>query len=91
MKKFLLLALMALTLIPLSAEQLPPRNETLRTLVKVNDHYMRKHPDPLKPIPYYSRKKVYEANIWTRGVYFEGLMALHSICLLYTSDAADEL
>ena len=39
----------------------------------------QKHPDPLLGIPYYSRKKVYEANIWTRAVYFEGLMALHSI------------
>ena len=59
--------------------QLPPRAETLKTLIKVNDHYMKKHPDPLEGIPYYSRKKVYEANIWTRGVYFEGLMALYSI------------
>lgn len=58
---------------------LPSRRETLKTLVKVNDHYMKKHPDPLEGIPYYSRKRVYEANIWTRGVYFEGLMALHSI------------
>lgn len=40
---------------------------------------MKNHPDPLKDIPYYSRKKVYEANIWTRAVYFEGLMALYSI------------
>lgn len=51
----------------------------MKTLVKVNDHYIKQHPDPLKPIPYPSRKKEYEANIWTRGVYFEGLMALHSI------------
>ncbi|MDE6628916.1 MAG: glycoside hydrolase family 88 protein [Muribaculaceae bacterium] len=58
---------------------LPSRRATLRTLAKVNEHYMRKHPDPLEGIPYYSRKRVYEANIWTRGVYFEGLMALYSI------------
>ncbi len=60
-------------------EQLPPRKETLNTLIKVNDFYMKRHPDPYESIPYYSRKKVYEANIWTRGIYFEGLMALHSI------------
>lgn len=73
--------LVALT-IPCSfgaSEQLPPRNETLKTLIKVNDLYMKRHPDPYEGIPYYSRKKVYEANIWTRGIYFEGLMALHSI------------
>lgn len=63
----------------LAAQLLPNRDETLKTLVKVNDHYMKKHPDPLLGIPYYSRNKVYEANIWTRGVYFEGLMALYSI------------
>ena len=62
-----------------AAENLQPRDEVLKTLIKVNDHYLRKHPDPLLGIPYYSRKKVYEANIWTRAVYFEGLMALHSI------------
>ena len=80
MKKLLLSVLLLSFLMPAQAqEQLPSRPEILKTLVKVNDHYMRKHPDPLTPIPYYSRKKVYEANIWTRGVYFEGLMALYSI------------
>ena len=81
MKKFALLALTAIMAIPVfgATEQLPPREQTLKTLIKVNDHYMRKHPDPYQGIPYYSRKKVYEANIWTRGIYFEGLMALHSI------------
>lgn len=62
-----------------SENALPPREDILKTLINVNDHYMRKHPDPLAPIPYYSRKKQYEANLWTRAVYFEGLMALHSI------------
>ncbi len=62
-----------------AAENLQPRDEVLKTLMKVNDHYLRKHPDPLPGIPSYSRKKVYEVNIWTRAVYFEGLMALHSI------------
>ena len=61
------------------AETLPPRHEILKTLIKVNDHYLDKHPDPLLSIPYYSRERVYEANIWTRAVYFEGLMALYSI------------
>lgn len=82
MKKVITAILTLLMFVPAemqAAEQLPSRREILKTLVKVNDFYMRNHPDPLKPIPYYSRKRVYEANIWTRGVYFEGLMALHSI------------
>ena len=80
MKKSIIIALAILLGLPcMAAEQLPPREQTLKTLIKVNDHYLKKHPDPLLGIPYYSRKKVYEANIWTRAVYFEGLMALHSI------------
>ncbi|MBD5368961.1 MAG: glycoside hydrolase family 88 protein [Bacteroides sp.] len=82
MKKFAIIAsaiLMASTATISSAEELQPRKEILNTLVKVNDLYLKNHPDPGLGIPYYSRKKVYEGNIWTRAVYFEGLMALHSI------------
>lgn len=80
MKKILLSVLSFLFFLPLTiAGELPSREETLKTLIKINDHYLNNHPDPLKDIPYYSRGRVYEANIWTRAVYFEGLMALHSI------------
>lgn len=80
MKKIILSLLSVIFVLPLFAtDQLPSRKETLETLIKVNDLYLKNHPDPLKDIPYYSRKKVYEGNIWTRAVYFEGLMALHSI------------
>lgn len=63
----------------MAQSRLAPREETLETLIKINDFYLKNHPDPLKDIPYYSRNKVYEANLWTRAVYFEGLMALYSI------------
>ncbi len=82
MKRILIAALLIAFAIPsfrATGQQLPDRKETLKTLIKVNDYYMKRHPDPHEGIPYYSRKKVYEANIWTRGIYFEGLMALHSI------------
>ena len=80
MKKLILFIFAFFFLQPVIADnQLPPRQETLETLIKINDFYMKNHPDPLQSIPYYSRKKVYEANLWTRAVYFEGLMALHSI------------
>ena len=80
MKKMILIALTLLIGLPsMAADELPPREQTLKTLIKVNDFYLKNHPDPLLGIPYYARKKVYEANIWTRAVYFEGLMALHSI------------
>lgn len=91
MNKIILTVAMALVSLCMSAkggaqakgdsgmDRLPARSEILKTLVKVNDHYLANHPDPLKSIPYPSRKKEYEANIWTRAVYFEGLMGLHSI------------
>lgn len=79
-RKTLLMLMVALIGLPaFSDEKLPPRKDILKTLIKVNDYYLEHHPDPLQGIPYYSRKRVYEANIWTRAVYFEGLMALHSI------------
>ncbi len=82
MKKLVILAsafIMGASATFTQAEELQPRKEILNTLVKVNDLYLKNHPDPGLGIPYYSRKKVYEGNIWTRAVYFEGLMALHSI------------
>ncbi len=79
MKKLVALLVLAFVAVGVQAIELPDRKETLNTLIKVNDYYLKKHPDPYEGIPYYSRKKVYEANIWTRGIYFEGLMALHSI------------
>ncbi|MBD5266811.1 MAG: glycoside hydrolase family 88 protein [Bacteroides sp.] len=79
MKKLLALLVLAAVAMGVQAVELPDRKETLNTLIKVNDYYLKKHPDPYEGIPYYSRKKVYEANIWTRAIYFEGLMALHSI------------
>ena len=71
--------MLAVVAVGAQAVEIPNQKETLNTLIKVNDYYLKKHPDPYEGIPYYSRKKVYEANIWTRGIYFEGLMALHSI------------
>lgn len=82
MRKFLLsLITIALSLPAFAApaNTLPHADDVLRTMVKVNDYYLANHPDPLKSIPYPSRNREYEANIWTRGVYFEGLMALYSI------------
>ncbi len=46
---------------------------------RVNDYFMKKYADPTAVMPYFSRRKNYESNIWTRAVYYEGLMALYSI------------
>ena len=60
----------------LSAQSLPDRKETLKTLIKVNDYFMKKYADYTRPSYV---KKFRPSNIWTRGVYYEGLMALHTI------------
>lgn len=80
MKKPILMLLAAMLLAgSVAAQEIPSRTETLRTLIRVNDYFMKKHADPTAVMPYYSRKKVYESNIWTRAVYYEGLMALYGI------------
>lgn len=82
MKKSLLALLMlCFAAASVAAEELQPRAEVLKTMRSVNDYLMlKRYPDPTAVMPYYSRKKVYESNIWTRAVYYEGLMALYSIC-----------
>ena len=58
------------------AQELPAQKETLETIVKVNDYFMKKYADYTLP-SFYGR--VRPSNIWTRGVYYEGLMALYGI------------
>ena len=56
-----------------------PSSETVIAQTRlVNDRFMKMFEDPSKPVPFPSRHKTYEGNIWTRGVYFEGLMSLYA-------------
>lgn len=59
-----------------TAEQLPTKKEVLTTMVKANDYFMAKYADYTAP-SFVGRSR--PSNIWTRGVYYEGLMALHQI------------
>lgn len=70
-----LLFFLALT-VSVSAQSLPDRKETLEVMKKVNGYFMKKYADYTIP-SFYGR--VRPSNIWTRGVYYEGLMSLHSI------------
>ena len=58
------------------AQQLPDRKDILKSTILVNDYFMKKHADYAQP-SYVNRFR--PSNIWTRGVYYEGLMALYSI------------
>ena len=73
----LFLALLLPAVLP--AQQQPERADVLATMRRANDYFMRKYADPTAVVPYYARKKCYESNLWTRAVYYEGLMALYAI------------
>ena len=57
--------------------QAVPADEVLDKAVSVNDWFMRHWPDPAKDT--YVRNKVRPSSLWTRAVYYEGLMALHAV------------
>lgn len=58
------------------AQSLPPRNRILKDMRVANSYFMKKWPDPGKRIV---TNRDRASNIWTRGVYYEGLMALYSL------------
>ena len=63
-----------------AANPAKPSKKSVITAMRVaNDHFMQKWSDPGQVIPYPSRKKNYEANLWTRGYYFEGLMDFYEV------------
>ena len=59
-----------------NAQQLPSKKEILKTLQLTNQYFMNVWPDAGKTIITNKERK---SSIWTRAVYYEGLMALHAI------------
>ena len=59
-----------------SAQKLPSKKQILKPLRLANEYFMNKWPDPSKEIV---TDRTRPANIWTRAVYYEGLMALNNI------------
>lgn len=55
---------------------LPDKKEVLEVAERANQYFMNKWPDAGKEIV---GKKVWPSNLWTRAVYYEGLMALYKI------------
>ncbi len=58
------------------AQKLPKKKETLAAMTLTNAYFMKKWPDTGKPIV---TERTRPSNIWTRGVYYEGLMALYKL------------
>lgn len=76
-KIIMLLALVTIAFNNISSQIDLDRNETLKVLIKVNKYFMNKHSDYRSPM--FVNNRIWPSNIWTRAVYYEGLMALYSI------------
>jgi rhamnogalacturonyl hydrolase YesR len=58
------------------AQKLPSKSEVMASMVLTNSYFMNKWSDPGKSI---ITNKERPSNIWTRAVYYEGLMALYNL------------
>src|SRR3982750_1345124 len=76
MKRLLFASIIFLMAGCASSQKLPPKNEILSAMELTNKYFMNKWPDPGKSIV---TNRERPSNIWTRAVYYEGLMALYSI------------
>ncbi|TGX84232.1 glycoside hydrolase family 88 protein [Palleniella muris] len=79
MKKiFLFIAFAAATLFSQAQNHHGQTNKDIMDVaVKVNAYFMKKNPDPALPT---FVKRMRPSSLWTRAVYYEGLMALYEIC-----------
>jgi unsaturated rhamnogalacturonyl hydrolase len=59
------------------AQNLPNKKKTLKVMELTNGYLMKKWSDPGAPIVHPDRTR--PSNIWTRAVYYEGLMALYNV------------
>ena len=58
------------------AQDLPRRHKVLSDMLLANEYFMTKNPNVGKTLV---TDRERPSNIWTRGVYYEGLMSLHQI------------
>jgi unsaturated rhamnogalacturonyl hydrolase len=78
MKKFVLpLIFSVLLCVSATSQSLPDKKDVLKTMELANDYFMAKYSDYTAPSNVGRERP---SNIWTRSVYYEGLMALHQIC-----------
>ena len=76
MKKLFLFILLGCGSMVSNAQDFTTKQEVVKQLRLANDYFMKKWPDPGKNI---ITNKERRANIWTRGVYYEGLMAFYGV------------
>lgn len=71
-----LLAVVLIMTTAVQAQKAPSKKDVLKTMRLTNAYFMKKWPDAGKSIV---TNKERPSNIWTRAVYYEGLMALYAI------------
>ena len=71
MKKIFSLSIACAAALPMTAQT--TADEVLEVTRKANDYFMNKYADPTIPTNW---KKIRPSSLWTRGVNYEGLMAL---------------
>ena len=77
MKKIVLLLVISVSFLQLQAQKkLPSKKKIIKVLRLTNQYFMDKWPDAGRPIFTNIERP---SNIWTRAVYYEGLMALYAI------------
>ena len=76
MKKLISIAFLTLCAITQVMAQNPKQQEILDVVRRTNDYFMHKYSDPTLDT-YVNRVRT--SNLWTRAVYYEGLMALYEI------------
>lgn len=74
--KIVLITLMLSSVSLEAQKKLPSNDKTLESMTKANRYFMDKWPDVGKRIVH---ERSRASNIWTRGVYYEGLMDLYKI------------
>ncbi len=75
-KLLLLLAGALMMTVVAHAQKTPSKKSVLKAMRVTNKYFMNKWPDPGKSIV---TNRERPSNIWTRAVYYEGLMALYAI------------
>lgn len=71
MKRLLFFCFLCCNIVAANAQQ-----QVLQAAQKANDYFMTKYSDPTLPT---NVKKVRPSSLWTRAVYYEGLMALNAV------------
>ena len=75
MKRIITLLTMAVSALTMTAQS-ATADDVLSTARKANNYFMAKYADPTLPT---NVKKVRPSSLWTRAVYYEGLMALYDV------------